>query len=100
MRVIEGDAYALGDTLADALTEPAAATVSSLPLVTRPEEQRLGLLDQAFERMHPGSPFIQFTYATVSPMPLRDPGLVAQVSPRIWLNLPPARVWVYRRASA
>ncbi len=98
-RVIEGDAYALATTL-DFLDEPAAAVVSSLPLFTRPEEQRLTLLREAFALMRPGSPFIQFTYATVSPMPLKGRDFDARVSPRVWLNLPPARVWVYRRTEA
>lgn len=95
-RVIEGDAYAVRSTIGQ-LDEPAAAFVSSLPLFTKPEEQRLGLLHAAFEMMRPGSPFIQFTYATVSPMPLKAGGFEGAVSPRVWLNLPPARVWVYRK---
>jgi len=94
--IIEGDAYRLEATLGPAM-ERAAAIVSSLPLFTRPEPQRLSLLKSSFERMHPGSPFIQFTYATVSPMPLRSRDFEAEVSPRVWLNLPPARVWVYRK---
>jgi phosphatidylethanolamine/phosphatidyl-N-methylethanolamine N-methyltransferase len=94
-RVIEGDAYALGQSLPAAL-ETVCAVVSSLPLFTRPEPQRLGLLGDAFARMHRGCPFIQFTYATVSPMPLKTRSFDAEVSPRVWLNLPPARVWVYR----
>ncbi len=43
--------------------------VSSLPLFTKPEKLRLALLNSAFELMTPGAPFIQFTYATVSPVP-------------------------------
>jgi phosphatidylethanolamine/phosphatidyl-N-methylethanolamine N-methyltransferase len=99
-RVIEGDAYDLGRTLAGVFDAPLAATISSLPLFTRPEDQRLSLLEAAFELMHPGMPFIQFTYATVSPMPLKSGGFEAKVSPRIWLNLPPACVWVYRKTAA
>ena len=97
-RVIEGDAYHLDQTLAGLLSEPAAAVVSSLPLFTRPEQERLALLDAAFGMMPPGMPFIQFTYATVSPMPLKAGGFDSKVSPRVWLNLPPARVWVYSKS--
>lgn len=100
-QVIEGDAYGLANTMNGLLTEKAAAVISSLPLFTKPEEQRLKLLADAFAMMHKGAPFIQFTYATVSPMPLKMGGFatgdyLSEVSPRIWLNLPPARVWVYR----
>jgi phosphatidylethanolamine/phosphatidyl-N-methylethanolamine N-methyltransferase len=95
--VIEGDAYALGRTLMDRLEAPAAALMSSLPLFTRPEKLRLALLREAFGLMRPGAPFIQFTYAAVSPMPKKAGGFDSHVSPRVWLNLPPACVWVYRQ---
>jgi phosphatidylethanolamine/phosphatidyl-N-methylethanolamine N-methyltransferase len=94
--VIEGDAYCLGVTMKGVLKTSAAAIVSSLPLMTRPEYQRLALLRDAFVLSAPGAPFIQFTYATVSPMPKTVGGFTAQASPRVWLNLPPAQVWVYR----
>lgn len=95
--IVQGDAYDLGDTLRDVLGEPAAATVSSLPLFTRPLEQRLDLLQTAHALMHPGAPFIQFTYAVVPPIPSQSGDYTAKGSNRVWLNLPPARVWVYRR---
>lgn len=94
-RVIEGDAYSIAATLRD-LREPACAVVSSLPLFTRPEPQRLRLLNEAFALMGPQCPFVQFTYATVSPMPTKSGTFKAEKSPRVWFNLPPARVWVYR----
>lgn len=100
VKVIQGDAYALANELSGVLTAPAAAVVSSLPLLTRPEAQRLKLLGDAFGLMAPGGRFVQFTYSIGSPMPRAGQPLplIAEVSPRIWRNLPPARVWVYRRA--
>jgi phosphatidylethanolamine/phosphatidyl-N-methylethanolamine N-methyltransferase len=47
--------------------------------------------------MVPGAPFVQFTYSVASPLPRRFGGFSVEASERIWLNLPPARVWVYRR---
>jgi phosphatidylethanolamine/phosphatidyl-N-methylethanolamine N-methyltransferase len=47
--------------------------------------------------MHPNAPFVQFTYAVVPPLPARSKTYTASGSNRVWLNLPPARVWVYRR---
>ena len=47
--------------------------------------------------MAPDAPFVQFTYAMVPPIPMRPAGVSAQASELIWQNLPPARVWVYRR---
>jgi len=96
VNVIRGDAYSLAETLRPHISEPAAAVVSSLPLLTRPDKDRLRLLDAAFNLMLPGSPFVQFTYMNASPVPLAE-GFHAAVSRRIWKNLPPARVWTYRR---
>jgi phosphatidylethanolamine/phosphatidyl-N-methylethanolamine N-methyltransferase len=95
--IIQGDAYDLGRTLGGVLGESAAATVSSLPLFTKPLETRLALLHAAQELMQPNAPFVQFTYAVVPPIPARSRKYTARASNRIWLNLPPARVWVYRR---
>ena len=94
--IVQGDAYAIQETLAEALTELAAATVSSLPLFTKPLPVRSDLLEAAQALMQPGAPFIQFTYAVVPPIPKNPKRYSAIASNRVWLNLPPARVWVYR----
>jgi phosphatidylethanolamine/phosphatidyl-N-methylethanolamine N-methyltransferase len=94
--IVQGDAYDLGETLRDVVDEPAAATVSSLPLFNKPLEKRLELLDEAQALMHPRAPFIQFTYAVMPPIPTQSSDYSASASNRVWLNLPPARVWVYR----
>ena len=103
-RIVHGDAYRLADTLRPVLKDPAACVVSSLPLLTRPERGRLNLLRDAFELMQPEGAFIQFTYGLTSPVPLtsRMSGLHfrAEASHSVWLNLPPARVWVYRAGEA
>ena len=96
VNIIQGDAYGLADTLRPYISEPISAIVSSLPLLTRPEKDRSRLLLAAFNLMLPGSPFVQFTYMNPSPIPLTS-GFSATVSRRIWKNLPPARVWTYRR---
>lgn len=95
--VVHGDAYALGRTLSGRLAEPADALVSGLPLMTRPEPIRLKLLDDALALMKPGAPFVQFTYSVTSPIPIKSGTFTAEPTERIWRNIPPARVWVYRR---
>lgn len=95
--VVQGDAYALRDSLWDVLDTPASAVVSGLPLVTRPMLTRLKLIRDAFAAMAPGSPFVQFTYSVAPPIPRSLPGVSTEASERIWMNLPPARVWVYRK---
>jgi phosphatidylethanolamine/phosphatidyl-N-methylethanolamine N-methyltransferase len=96
--VVQGDAYGIKRVIASLLRQPAAAVVSGLPLFTKPLKIRLRLLTDAFTLLTPGAPFVQFTYAVVPPIPRTFSGARAQGSERIWLNVPPARVWVYRKA--
>jgi phosphatidylethanolamine/phosphatidyl-N-methylethanolamine N-methyltransferase len=97
--VIQGDAYRINHLLGGLLREPAAAVVSGLPLVTKPFRRRLRLIGEAFDLMVPGAPFVQFTYAMVTPIPMRTVNVTAHASELIWMNVPPARVWVYRKAA-
>jgi phosphatidylethanolamine/phosphatidyl-N-methylethanolamine N-methyltransferase len=94
--VVQGDAYRLRRLLGSLVREPAAAVVSGLPLVTKPLRTRLRLISDAMSLLAPGAPFVQFTYAVLPPIPKALPGIKAEGSDLIWLNLPPARVWVYR----
>jgi phosphatidylethanolamine/phosphatidyl-N-methylethanolamine N-methyltransferase len=96
-RVVQGDAYALRHSLKDVLDAPASAVVSGLPLVTKPMLTRLKLIRDAFTALAPGAPFVQFTYSVAPPIPKSLPGVSTEASERIWMNLPPARVWVYRK---
>jgi phosphatidylethanolamine/phosphatidyl-N-methylethanolamine N-methyltransferase len=96
-RVVQGDAYALRDSLGEVLDAPASAVVSGLPLVTKPMLTRLKLIRDAFTALAPGAPFVQFTYSVAPPIPKSLPGVSTEASERIWMNLPPARVWVYRK---
>ena len=96
-RVVQGDAYSLRDSLRNVLSGPASAVVSALPLVTKPMLTRLKLIRDAFSALAPGAPFVQFTYSVAPPIPKSLPGVSTEASERIWMNLPPARVWVYRK---
>ena len=95
--VVQGDAYALPSVLSPMLRQQSAAIVSGLPLFTKPLRMRMRLLRDAFTLMRAGAPFVQFTYAVVPPIPKSLSGVRVEASERIWMNLPPARVWVYRK---
>lgn len=94
--VVQGDAYRLRRLLETIVRDPAAAIVSGLPLVTKPLRTRLRLISDAMGLLKPGAPFVQFTYAMVPPIPKTLSGIKGEASELIWMNLPPARVWVYR----
>ncbi len=101
--VIQGDAYDLPKTLAGLQLDPVASIVSSLPLLNKPEADRVSMLNDAFRLLGPGGNVVQFTYGMVSPVPRKlksgEPvGCHAEASPPVWLNIPPARVWIYRPA--
>jgi phosphatidylethanolamine/phosphatidyl-N-methylethanolamine N-methyltransferase len=96
VKVVQGDAFALDQTLNGHASAPLAAVVSSLPLLNFAQEQRQQLVEAAMKMLRPRSPFIQFTYGANSPLPVESHLYETTASKRIWWNLPPARVWTYR----
>lgn len=102
--VVEGDAYALTDELsthfnvdAEDLGGSLDGVVSSLPLLTRPESVRNDILAEVMALLKPGAPFIQFSYGILPPVRPRCGTVKLTSSEWIWKNLPPARVWIYRK---
>jgi phosphatidylethanolamine/phosphatidyl-N-methylethanolamine N-methyltransferase len=95
--VIQGDAYSVSGFSAALAHTPAAAIVSGLPLFTKPLKTRLRLFRDCLGLMRMAAPFVQFTYAVVPPIPKSVAGVRVEASERIWMNLPPARVWVYHK---
>lgn len=99
VRVVEGDAYAFDERLADAgVAGPVAAVVSGLPLFTQPLEKRRRLLHAVLDRLAPGGAFIQFSYARGPAFPPEPSRFSTHAGPWILRNLPPARVWRYVKA--
>lgn len=96
-KVVQGDAYGTLRRIGHGIGEAAAAVVSGLPLFTKPLKTRVRLLRDALHVMRKDAPFIQFTYAVVPPIPKSAASTRVEASERIWMNLPPARVWVYRK---
>lgn len=77
------------------------AVVSGLPLLSMPKAVQQAIVSAAFAVLRPGAPYIQFTYGAAPPVhnSVRAAlGLAVEAGPRVWYNLPPARVYVYRRA--
>lgn len=97
VRVVQGNAYRLGEVMRRLGNPPIATVISGLPLFTRPLQERQALLTDAMRLMEPGAPFIQFSYALVPPVK-RMIGITWSTSRWVMNNLPPARVWLYRAA--
>lgn len=98
LQVAVGDAYEFTETLRLAGVTKVDAVVSSLPLFTQPPFRRRRLIEQAMAVLDRGRPFIQFSYALVPPVPAEAGNWTLDVSSWIVRNLPPARVWTYRKA--
>lgn len=78
-----------------------AAVISGLPLLSFPDELNRAIVTGTFTALRPGGTLTQFTYGPKAPLSAHvtdASGLVATAGPRIWMNLPPARVYTYRRA--
>jgi phosphatidylethanolamine/phosphatidyl-N-methylethanolamine N-methyltransferase len=77
------------------------AVVSGLPLLSFPPDLCHAIFASALAALRPDGAVYQFTYGPKPPLPeaIRESlGLIVTPGPRIWLNLPPARVYTYRRA--
>ncbi|QPM89798.1 class I SAM-dependent methyltransferase [Pseudooceanicola algae] len=73
--------------------------ISGVPVLARPQIQR-EVVGRAFEVMAPRGVFVQITYSPNAPIPPEvqaEMGLVATKRGTVWANLPPARVFEFRR---
>ena len=94
--VIAGDAFDLARTLGPKAREPFSAIVSGIPLLNFPMARRRSFMEGVCRLLAPGAPLIQFSYGMNAPaLPL--PGHCVSRAALVWANLPPARVWVYRK---
>lgn len=76
--------------------------ISGLPLLSMPLPLRESIVAAAFGVLAPGGAMVQFTYGPQPPLPpesLARLGLTVTPGPRVWRNLPPARVFRFYRAS-
>lgn len=77
------------------------AVISGLPLLSMTETAQRAILAGAFRVLRPGGVFVQFTYGPRVPLQRsvgEELSLVAERGPKVWNNLPPARVYTFRRA--
>jgi phosphatidylethanolamine/phosphatidyl-N-methylethanolamine N-methyltransferase len=94
--VIQGDAFDLSATLGTNGVPHYAGIVSGLPLLNHAPERRHALIEGALARLLRDAPFVQFSYGFTPPIS-PPPGCRVARTAVIWKNLPPARVWVYRK---
>jgi phosphatidylethanolamine/phosphatidyl-N-methylethanolamine N-methyltransferase len=97
VHIVTGGAQTIADHCTDV-----GAIVSGLPLLSFPSDLNRAIFRAALRVMRAGAAFHQFTYGPKPPLPddIRiEMGLTVSPGPRVWLNLPPARVYAYRLAA-
>jgi phosphatidylethanolamine/phosphatidyl-N-methylethanolamine N-methyltransferase len=98
VRIVEGDATAIGAKLAAMNVTRLASVVSTLPVVWFPLEAQAAIVDACFDLLGPGGAFLQLTNQPASPLSMKKLGLEGERAAHVWRNLPPSFVWRYRRA--
>lgn len=97
LSIVQGDAFDLDATLAAFPGVRFSAALSGLPLLSFAKQLRLKCIDGVLDRMLPGKGLTQFSYGFY-PAVEAIPGRIAVTKSKwVLMNLPPARVWTYRR---
>lgn len=95
--VLEGDAFALPETLPAALHGRVGTVICGIPLVLLPLARQRAFV-AAVEAVAPGRGFLLYSYCVTSPLPWKALGCTARREAWTPLNFPPASVWRYRPA--
>ena len=96
IRVIQGDAFDLDRALGPPNGSPYGAVVSGVPLLNHSMERRQAFMAGLIRRMMPTAPLIQFSYGPQAPV-VPPPGYNVVRTATVLANIPPAKVWVYRK---
>ena len=97
LNVVQGDAFDLEKTLAAYAGIQFSAALSGLPLLSFPRALRERCIEGVLDRLIPGKGLVQFSYGPNGPMPPIPGRFTATKSKWVLMNLPPARVWTYKR---
>ncbi len=101
LKVLCADALELEDVLKNSGVDKVNAIVSSLPFITMPAAVRHGIQEQMAKVIGDYGIIVQFTYGPKSPInrsEMKRYGLVGERVKIVLVNVPPAHVWVYRKA--
>ncbi len=97
VRVVEGDAFDLHQSLPDMATQKFDAVISAVPLLSFPVARRVAYLESLLDRLPAGRPVVQITYGPRSPVPSGRGNYTVEHMDFVLRNFPPAQLWLYRR---
>lgn len=98
VRVVEGNACAIGTILAELGVMRLAAVVSSLPIKWFPIAGQRAVIMPCLDLAGESGCFLQLTNAMVSPVAMNALGLTGSEVARVWSQFPPVQIWRYQRA--
>jgi phosphatidylethanolamine/phosphatidyl-N-methylethanolamine N-methyltransferase len=94
---IHGDAFDLDTTLGECKDLVFDSIISAVPMLNFPVTQRIAYLEDLLGRLPPGRPVVQITYGPMSPIPAGRGDYTVEHFDFVIRNIPPARLWIYRR---
>lgn len=97
VNILRGDAFDLKTTLADQSRQMFDCAISGLPLLNFAAEERVQFVSGVLRHLPAGRPLVQFSYGPKSPVPECPERFETSCIGNVIRNVPPARVWVYRR---
>ncbi len=100
VNIIQGDAFDLDATLGAARDTVFDSVISGVPLLNFPVPKRVAYIEDLLDRIPVGRPIVQITYGPVSPVPPGRGNYTVEHFDFILRNIPPSRLWIYRRTKA
>jgi len=94
---IHGDALDIEAIAKQQSIEKFDTIISGLPLLNFPMEKRVQFVNSMLDHLEPGRPLVQFSYGFRPPVPVGSNNFVAEHLGSVFGNLPPARIWAYKR---
>lgn len=95
--IVQGDALNLDEALAHLGDQQFDCIISAIPMLNFSQADQEVFLKTAFKRIARGRPIVQITYGRRSPIIVNDSEVEVSSSRRILRNLPPAKIWTYRK---
>lgn len=93
-----GDAFNLDEALGERRHQQFDCVICAVPMLSFPMERRVSLLEDLLSRIPAGRPVIQITYGALSPIMAMPDRYTISHYDFVVRNIPPAQLWVYRRA--
>ncbi|MCG7507180.1 phospholipid N-methyltransferase PmtA [Mesorhizobium retamae] len=97
VNIIEGDAFNLNEALGEHSGLTFDSVITGVPLLNFPVPQRISYLESLLDRIPAGRPVVQLTYGPMSPIPPGRGNYTVEHFHFVLRNIPPTRLWIYRR---